>query len=75
MEASKRVEYVKQIHLKTKQEIEKKSEYYAAKANKNRKKMIFEAGDFCVGASLEGQRNDIPSYFPVEMGHSRSLKG
>ena len=46
MEASKRAEYVKQIHLKTKQEIEKKSEYYVAKANKNRKKMIFEAGDF-----------------------------
>jgi len=46
MEASKRAEYVKQIHLKTKQEIEKKSEYYVAKANKNRKKMIFEARDF-----------------------------
>jgi hypothetical protein len=45
MDASKRAEYVKKIHLKTKQEIEKKSEYYAAKANKNRKKMIFQSGD------------------------------
>jgi hypothetical protein len=45
MDASKRAEYVKKIHLKTKQEIEKKSEYYAAKANKNRKKMIFQPGD------------------------------
>ena len=31
--------------MKTKQEIEKKSKYYAAKANKNHKKMIFEPGD------------------------------
>ena len=53
-EVPKRAEYVKQIHLKTKQEIEKKSEYYAAKANKNHKKMISEAGDF-VGASPKGQ--------------------
>ncbi|XP_039855422.1 uncharacterized protein LOC120713552 [Panicum virgatum] len=36
MEASKRVEYVKSIHMKTKQDIEKKSKHYAAKANKNR---------------------------------------
>jgi hypothetical protein len=46
MEASKRADYVKKIHMKTKQEIEKRSKYYAAKANKNRKKMIFEPGDF-----------------------------
>ena len=45
MEASKRADYVKKIHMKTKQEIEKKPKYYAAKANKNRKKMIFEPGD------------------------------
>ena len=45
MEASKRADYVKKIHMKTKQEIEKKSKYYAAKANKNQKKMIFEPGD------------------------------
>jgi hypothetical protein len=44
MDASKRVDYVK-IHLKTKQEIEKKSEYYAAKANKNGKQVIFQPED------------------------------
>ena len=33
MEASKRAEYVKSIHMKTKQEIEKKSKHYATKAN------------------------------------------
>lgn len=45
MEGFKRAKYVKKIHLKTNQEIEKKSEYYAAKANKNCKKMIFEPRD------------------------------
>ena len=41
MEASKRAEYVKSIHMKIKQEIEKKSKHYAAKANKNRKRVTF----------------------------------
>ena len=45
MEASKRAEYVKGINMKSKQDIEKKSKHYATKANKNRKKMIFEPGD------------------------------
>jgi len=45
MEASKRAAYVKKIHEKTREEIEKKSKYYAAKANKNRKKVTFEPGD------------------------------
>lgn len=45
MDASKRAAYVKKIHEKTREEIEKKSKYYAAKANKNRKKVTFEPGD------------------------------
>jgi hypothetical protein len=45
METSMRAEYVKRIHMKTKKDIEKKSKHYAAKANKNYKKMIFEPGD------------------------------
>jgi len=40
MEASKRAEYVK-----TKQEIEKKYKQYAAKTNKNRKRVTFQPGD------------------------------
>jgi hypothetical protein len=32
--------------MKTNQEIERKSKYYATNANKNHKKMIFEPGDF-----------------------------
>nr|XP_020197508.1 uncharacterized protein LOC109783306 [Aegilops tauschii subsp. strangulata] len=45
MEASKRAAYVKKIHEKTREEVERKSKYYAAKANKNRKKVTFEPGD------------------------------
>ncbi|XP_044428442.1 uncharacterized protein [Triticum aestivum] len=45
MQASKRAAYVKKIHEKTREEIERKSKYYAAKANKNRKKVTFEPED------------------------------
>ena len=45
MEASKRADYVKKLHLKTKEEIEKKAKYNAEKANKKRKKVLFELGD------------------------------
>jgi len=45
MEASKRASYVKKIHEKTKEAIEKRSKYYAEWANKHRKKVTFEPGD------------------------------
>jgi len=45
MEASKRTSYVKKIHEKTKEAIEKRSKYYAEWANKHRKKVTFEPGD------------------------------
>jgi translation initiation factor IF-1 len=45
MEASKRATYINKIHEKTKEELEKKAKYFAAKANKHRKKVIFEPGD------------------------------
>jgi Reverse transcriptase (RNA-dependent DNA polymerase)/RNase H-like domain found in reverse transcriptase/Retrotransposon gag protein/Integrase zinc binding domain/Integrase core domain/Zinc knuckle len=45
MEASKRASYVKKIHEKTKEAIAKRSKYYAAWANKHRKKVTFEPGD------------------------------
>ena len=38
METSKRAEYVKNIHIKTKQEIERKSKHYAAKAKRTAKR-------------------------------------
>jgi hypothetical protein len=45
MDASKHAEYVKKIHEKTKEELEKKAHYFATKANKHHKKMTFEPGD------------------------------
>jgi hypothetical protein len=45
MDASKRAKYIKKIHEKTKKELEKKTHYFAAKANKHCKKMTFEPGD------------------------------
>jgi hypothetical protein len=45
MDASKHAEYIKKIHEKTKEDLEKKAHYFAVKANKHRKKMTFELGD------------------------------
>jgi hypothetical protein len=45
MDAFKRAEYIKKIHEKTKEEIEKKAHYFDVKANKHRKKMTFEPSD------------------------------
>lgn len=45
MEATKRADYVKKMHEKTKETIERKIQSYAAKANKHRKKMLFQPGE------------------------------
>jgi hypothetical protein len=45
MDASKLAEYVKKIHEKAREELEKKAHYFAMKANKHRKKITFELGD------------------------------
>jgi hypothetical protein len=45
MEDCKRTSYVKKIHEKTKEAIEKRSKYYGEWANKHRKKVTFEPGD------------------------------
>ncbi|KAK1670085.1 hypothetical protein QYE76_058244 [Lolium multiflorum] len=45
MEASKRADYVKKIHVKTKELIEKKGKSNAARMNKKRKEMLFKPGD------------------------------
>ncbi|KAK1609705.1 hypothetical protein QYE76_033378 [Lolium multiflorum] len=45
MEASKRVDFVKKIHVKTKELIEKKGKSNAARMNKKRKEMLFKPGD------------------------------
>ncbi|XP_073353729.1 uncharacterized protein [Aegilops tauschii subsp. strangulata] len=45
LDASKRADFVKKIHEKTKENIEKMTEQYAKRANKGRKKVLFEEGD------------------------------
>ncbi|KAK1648829.1 hypothetical protein QYE76_066634 [Lolium multiflorum] len=45
MEASKREDFVKKIHVKTKELIEKKGKSNAARMNKKRKEMLFKPGD------------------------------
>uniref|UniRef100_J3MSD0 Retrotransposon gag domain-containing protein n=1 Tax=Oryza brachyantha TaxID=4533 RepID=J3MSD0_ORYBR len=45
MDALKRAAFVKKIHEKTKEEIEKKAHSNAAKVNKHRKKVVYEPGD------------------------------
>ncbi|KAK1602151.1 hypothetical protein QYE76_017194 [Lolium multiflorum] len=45
MEASKRADFVKKIHVKTKELIEKKGKSNAARKNKKRKEMLFKPGD------------------------------
>ncbi|KAK1613160.1 hypothetical protein QYE76_036833 [Lolium multiflorum] len=45
MEASKRADFVRKIHVKTKELIEKKDKSNAARMNKKRKEMLFKPGD------------------------------
>ncbi|KAK1684234.1 hypothetical protein QYE76_045082 [Lolium multiflorum] len=45
MEASKRADFVRKIHEKTKELIEKKGKSNAARMNKKRKEMLFKPGD------------------------------
>ncbi|KAK1626713.1 hypothetical protein QYE76_001028 [Lolium multiflorum] len=45
MEASKRADFVRKIHVKTKDLIEKKGKSNAARMNKKRKEMLFKPGD------------------------------
>ena len=45
LDASKRAVFMKKIHEKTKENIEKMTEQFAKRANKGRKKVLFEEGD------------------------------
>ncbi|KAK1616665.1 hypothetical protein QYE76_022182 [Lolium multiflorum] len=45
MEASKRADFVRKIHVKTKELIEKKGKSNAARMNKKRKEILFKPGD------------------------------
>jgi hypothetical protein len=45
LDASKRAEFVKKLHEKAKEKIEKMTEQYTTRGNKGRKKMLFEQED------------------------------
>jgi hypothetical protein len=45
MEASKRADFVRKIHVKTKEAIEKKGKYTTDHANKKQKEVLFQPGD------------------------------
>ncbi|KAI9194884.1 hypothetical protein LWI28_009888 [Acer negundo] len=45
LDGKKNAEFVKQIHKKTRQNIERRTEQYANQANKGRKKVVFEPDD------------------------------
>lgn len=58
---------IKEIHVKTKEEIEKKMCYYTEKANKTRKKTFFEPGDLvwvhlCKDRFLEKRKSKLMSH-------------
>ncbi|XP_052173757.1 uncharacterized protein LOC127789046 [Diospyros lotus] len=46
LDGKKKAEMVRQMHERVKQKIEKKNEQYASKANKGRRRVIFEPGDW-----------------------------
>src|ERR1041385_7912193 len=49
MEASQRADYVKKIHEKTREAIEKQGKNVAAARNQSRKKVLFQPGDMVWG--------------------------
>ncbi|KAF7802050.1 hypothetical protein G2W53_041161 [Senna tora] len=46
IDGKKKAETVKQLHERVKQQIQKKNEQYASKANKGRRRILFEPGDW-----------------------------
>ncbi|KAH9744280.1 Endonuclease [Citrus sinensis] len=46
MDGKKKAEFVKQLHERTRQHIEKRTEQYATQANKGRKQVVFQPGDW-----------------------------
>ena len=46
VDGKKKAEIVRQLHERVKQQIEKKNEQYAFKANKGRRRVLFEPGDW-----------------------------
>ncbi|KAL0294565.1 UNVERIFIED_CONTAM: Transposon Ty3-G Gag-Pol polyprotein [Sesamum radiatum] len=77
MDGKKRAEFVKQIHEKVKSNIERMTQQYMNRANKGRKRVIFEPGDL-VWLHLRKERfsdKRKSKLMPRGMDHFESLKG
>ncbi|KAK1685907.1 hypothetical protein QYE76_046755 [Lolium multiflorum] len=81
MEASKRADFVRKIHVKTKELIEKKGKSNAARMNKKRKEILFKPGDMVwsidlpvdeFGVSNSFNVADLTPYDGEDLGASRS---
>jgi hypothetical protein len=46
LDGKKKADFVKQIHEKTRLNIERRTEQYATQANKGRRQLVFEHGDW-----------------------------
>jgi hypothetical protein len=55
MEATKRADYVRKIHVQTKESIEKKCKNTTVRVNKSRKEVLFQPGDMVWVYFLQGK--------------------
>ena len=75
LDGQKKAEMVKKLHESVWQHIEKKNEQYATKANKGRRQVLFELGDW-VWVHMRKERFPAlggPSYILEGMVHFKSL--
>lgn len=71
LNGKKKVEFVKQLHEKACEHIEKRTEQYAAQANKGRKKEVFQPEDW-VWVHMKNERflaQRCSKFLPQEDGH------
>ncbi|KAH9648162.1 WD REPEATS REGION domain-containing protein [Citrus sinensis] len=68
MNGKKKAEFVKQLHERTRQHIEKRTKQYATQANKGRKQVVFQPGDW-VWVHMRKER------FPAQMRSKLLPKG
>ncbi|XP_062075289.1 uncharacterized protein LOC133779331 [Humulus lupulus] len=58
LDGKKKADFVRQIHEKVRQNIEKRTEQYAAQANKGQKKVVFEPGEDLITNPFQEGGND-----------------
>jgi hypothetical protein len=76
LDGQKKAEMVKKLHESVRQHIEKKNEQYSTKANKGRRQVIFEPGDW-VWVHMRKERFPTrggPNYILEGMVHFKSLR-